>query len=372
MWPTSPLWDAAWRAGGQMVVRAEVWRAGAVQTLPDGSTSLRVLGGSVTIDEGSKVRRTLSLQVANTDLDPVQASDLLSPFTTDLRVWVGITLTDGTVESAPVGVFRLTSVARSSVREALTLSGSDYSAVIARSRFLAPWVTAAGGLVTSEIAAIAQSVVPGLPVLDLTGSRALTTAATWDREPWDAVTQLAQSIAAEPFLSPSGLQLVIRPVPKVSGTSVWLCDAGSSTANLVDVAVGLSSEGVYNAVVASSSGSGPLVSAIAYQSSGPLAWSKIRAPRFYASPMLTTVDQCEAAAAGILARSVAYARQIAPQAVPNPALDVGDLVDVVLPSGAKEQRVITKIGLPLAPAVMSLDTRVAADVALAAYASGLT
>lgn len=372
MWPVSPQWDAAWRAGGTVVVRAEVWRDGALQTLPDGSSSLLVLGGTVTVDEASKVRRTLSMTVANTDLDPVAASDLLSPFTTDLRVWVGITLSDGSVESAPVGVFRLTSVTRSSVRQALALAGSDYSWVVAQGRFLTPWVTTAGGLVSSEIAAIAQSAVPGLPMLDLTGSRALTSAATWDREPWDAVTQLAQSLGAEPFLAQSGLQLVLRPVPRVSGSPVWSCDAGSPTANLTDVSVGLSSDGVFNAVVAASSGPGAPVSAIAYQTTGPLAWSRVHRPRFYSSPMLTTVEQCQSAASAILARSVAFSRQIAPSAVPNPALDVGDLITVVLPSGAQEQRVVTRITIPLGPGEMALETRVAADVSVAAYASGLS
>lgn len=374
MWPVSSQWDSGWRAGGVVTVVAEVWSGGSRQTLPDGSTSLRVTGGTLTIDESSKVRRSLSLTVANTDLDPVGDASLLTPFGTDIKLWVGITYTDGSTELAPCGVFRLTAPARPSVFQPLTLAASDYAAVMQRARFLAPWVTNAGTLVTAEIAAMAQSAVPGQVVVDLTGSRAVTSAATWDRDRWDAMTALAQSIGAECFFDPQG-QLIIRAVPSTVMSTVWTCDAGTSTAVMTDVATGLSSDSVYNAVVATSTPpNGSPVTAVAYQTTGKLAWSNVKLPRFWATPLPMSYDGLCTAASSILAKSVAYSRAISPSAVWNPALDVGDPIRVVLPSGSSENRRVSRIVLPLSPegGPMQLDTRVAADVALTAYASGLS
>jgi hypothetical protein len=82
---------------------------------------------------------------------------------------------------------------------------------------------------------------------------------------------------------------------------------------------------------------------------------------------LVTVDGCQSAATAILARSVQFSRQISPVAVPNPALEGGDMAQVVLmpdSSGvvASEVRALSKIVLPLQPGSMSLDTRVGVDV----------
>ena len=373
MWPTSDQWDKAWRSGGTVVTRVEVWRAGVRQTLPDGSTSLLVNGGTVSVDESSKVRRTLTLTVGNVDLDPISAADLLSPFGTDLHVWAGITFTDGTTEVAPVGVFRIAAPGRSGVLSELAITASDYSKVLADARFLSPWVTPSGSLVTDEIHRMATDAVPSVTFLNLSGSRARTSVLTFDKDRWDAITSLAQSIGCEPYFDPTGT-LVVRAVPTVTTAPVWACTSNAADANMIDVATGLSGDTVYNAVIATGSASGaPPVAAIAYQRSGPLAWSAtFRRPRFYASPVLTTVQQCQSAATAILTRSVAYSRTLSPQSVPNPALDVGDSITVTLPSGLSDIRVVTSLRIPLAPGVMPLTTRVAVDAGLTPYVSGLS
>ena len=73
-----------------------------------------------------------------------------------------------------------------------------------------------------------------------------------------------------------------------------------------------------------------------------------------------------AAAAGLLARSEEHERIVDPQAVPNPALDVGDAVRVRVPSdGVDEVRIITALELPLGLEVMSVRTRRAAPYQIA-------
>jgi hypothetical protein len=148
---------------------------------------------------------------------------------------------------------------------------------------------------------------------------------------------------------------------------------------MTDVATGFSTERLYNAVAAQSSAANVTVSAVAFLDTGPFAWSStFQRPRFYSSPLLTTFDQCYKAALSILARSVAFSRQVSPQAIPNPALDVGDIVTVTLPADyngrvLSEKRVLSRITFPLDPAgEMALDTRVEIDASVTADVGSLS
>lgn len=365
MYPVSGRWDDAIRSSPNLQVVVEVWRSGARQTLPDGTTSLAVVDGTLMVDESQKVRRSLNLTTANPELTPVLATDLLSPATTDLKVFIGPQYTEGDVELAPMGVFRISSSARSGYLAGVSITAGDYTKVLTDARFLAPWATPAGNLVSAEIQSMALDALPGLTFIDLTGSTARTTATSWDRNRWDAMDKLASSIGAEVFFDVVG-RLILRPVPQVtsSSTSVWSVNAGDETAVITDYATALSADRVYNAVVATSSAQGVTASGAAYLTDGPYAYSAtFKRPQFYSSPMLTTVGQCQSAASAILARSSAASRQISAQVAPNPALDVGDIVQVTLMPEASgrttsELRVVSKLTFPLRESAMSLDTRV--------------
>lgn len=358
MWDVSGRWDDAIRRAHDVVTTIEVWQNGSKQT------TLNCTGGTVTLDEGSKVRRTISFDCSDVALEPDDAADLLSPFGTDLHVFSGITYTEGDTELVPLGVFRIGNTTRASILAGLSITGSDYSQPIADDRFVTPWNTPAGSAIVDEIARIVHDFDSTIEVYDLTGSQQLTAKATFEQERWDAIESLAASIGAEAAFDQVG-RLIVRPVPMPTSTSdvVWVVDAGYDTAVITDVATGLSAEGVYNAVVASSSSAGDNpVSSVVYQSSGPLAWrAGFKRPRFYSSPLLKTADACTSAATAILARSAVYSRQINPIIVPNPALDVGDFVQVVMADGTTEIRALSKITVPLDLNPMDLETRIGID-----------
>lgn len=372
-WPVSARWDQGVRVSHDVVSRVEVWRNSVRQTLPDGSTSLRVVNGSVTVDETSKVRRSLRLTVANPELVPVVSGDLLAPPTTDLKVFSGIRYTEGDTEFVPVGVFRITSPSQSAWLGGLQIQADDYAKVMIDARFLSPWATPAGTSVVSEITRIALDALPGITIVDLTGSQVVTQAAAWDRDRWDTMQKLAAGIGAEVFFDQAG-RMLIRYVPQVTLTSspVWTIDAATSTAVMTDVALGLSTERLYNAVVASSSASGVVASGVAYLTTGDFAWSStFKRPRFYSSPALTTVEQCFEAARSILARSAVFSRSIAPSHAPNAALDGGDFVRVKLPVDVNgrvvsEMRALSRFTFSLGPGPMTSDTRAPSDMSVAA------
>ncbi len=361
MWPVSDRWGDLLATSHVVQARAEVWRAGS----PTG-VELGVIDGSVRADETSKTRRQLTLNVADVDLMPSLLGDLLAPVDADLVVYRGMVATDGVLEEVPVFTGRLTSPSTQGVYAALSLPGDDYSGVLARARFVRPWVTPAGSRIVDEIARMVHDVLPWVDVIDLTGSAVRTKIATWDLERWDAIESLASSIGAECYFGPDG-GCVLRPVPVVGSQTVadadWVIDSGE-TSVLLDYGRSMDVSGVYNAVVATSSDTNhPNLTAVAYQSTGPLAWrAGVKFPRFYASPLLATTAQCASAAKAMLARSLAYSVVVSPTVAPNGASDVGDLVALQLPDEASPTlRVLSGFTLPLGLDAMTLMLRTDAD-----------
>jgi hypothetical protein len=225
-----------------------------------------------------------------------------------------------------------------------------------------PWNTPKGARVIDQITAMVLDVLPWVEVVDLTGSRVTHPGGAWERERWDAIDDLATSIGADVAFDPDG-RCLIRPVPTIAAEPDWTVDADTETAVLLDAGISLSVEGVYNAVTATSSEAGATpVSATVYQSRGPLAYvAGFKQPRFYASPVLKTQAQCVTAARGILARSLAYSQKLAPVAAPNPALEVGDTLAVILPGKEPVYRLLSGATIPLGPGPMPLDVRTEAD-----------
>lgn len=361
MWPVSGRWDAAISRSHDLVYYAEIWRAGSF-------TGVTIdLEGEVTGDESSKERRYLRATSGRTDLAPSTASSFLSPVDTDVRVFSGIRYTEGDTEVVPVGVFRLDAPGRRSIRGGgLEITGGDFMSVLAMARFLTPWNTPAGRLVVDEIKDLVLSVLPYVDVIDLTGSLVQTRPASWDSDRVGAIEVLAASIGAEAAFDAGG-RFVIRPVPTTSGPVAWDIATGEDTSVLIDASVGVNISNVYNAVRAfSSDGSVSPVTATVYQKTGPMAYRPgFQVTRRFASPVLTTTDQCAAAASAILSRSLAFSRRIAPTTLPNPALDIGDVVTLTLPGEAQVTRVISRFTLPVGPGPMQIETRESADPATA-------
>jgi hypothetical protein len=367
MYEVSDRFLQAVAASHEVVSRVEVWRDDVYVQ------DLAVTGGTVTVDESSKVRRTLSLRSSDIDLDPRTAEDLLSPFGTDLRVYTGVRFTEGDEEVVPVGVFPIQTAGRDGWLADLGLQADDRSRTIADSRLLKPYTPASGTSALDAIASLAQAVIPSVEVYDLTADLRVTRArlgsVTYERERWDAIEAIASGLGCEAFFDVEG-RLIVREVPEVlaDSSSVWTVASGTDDAVMLDISTSLSADKVYNAVVASSAGEAdaPVITAIVYQESGPLRWRPgVQRPRFYASPLIKTIEDAVAAGRAILARSLVYSQGVGLEALPNPALDVGDVVTVVHPDGLTEQRVVSRIDVPLSLDAMGLDTRVGVDAASA-------
>lgn len=358
MWPVSDRFLDALGHTHNRVTRVDVTRGGALL-----ESDVPITGGTVTVDESSQVRRTLSLDVGDVALNPVDTASLLAPFGTELVVRSGVRFPEGDEELVPVGVFRIDETNQGSAFAAVGITGSDRAKEIAEARLLVPWNVPAGRTILEEITRVIDYVDNSWEIVDLTGANEYTTSATVERERWELLELLASSIGAELFFDQTGV-LILRDVPNHADSEdvVWTVRPGEGGV-LGDVSSGLSREGIYNGVVATNetdTGARPIV-AFAFQKSGPFRWGGDfgRVPRFYSSPFVRTVEQARKAAAAVLARSTGYAQQIDPEVVANPALDVGDTIQVELPNGDVHYQIVHRLAVPLGSetAGMRIETR---------------
>lgn len=206
--------------------------------------------GYVQIDD-QVVRRNVDITFVDADgvLTPADASDLLAPKGTELRVSRGLYLPDGTIEYIPLGVFGIvTAQVRShSMGTVLEITGNDRVDAVRTRRFSVPWSVAAGTLVSQAISDIVTSRIPNIPV-HITPTTFVTTEVVFDRltSPWDAVTSLATAANLTAYFDQLG-SLVIAPVG-VEDTGLTYT-VGSEIATLMNVERTMDSSQTYNGVI---------------------------------------------------------------------------------------------------------------------------
>lgn len=363
MWPVSDRFITALGYSHGVFSQVDVWRSGAL-VVP----ALKISSGSVKVDEGSRVRRTVTLTIADPSLAPIDADSLLAPVGTELHVFSGVVFPDGTTELVPVGVFRVQTTDVSEWGGTVAIQGSDRTSALADDRFIAPRNTPAGTRVVDEIVAMVTATLPDVEVFDETGDDTVTaTATTWDRDRDAAIESLAASIGAEAFFNQEG-QFIIRPVPKVPDDVTdedadWIVTAGESGV-MVNAGVSMSREGVYNGVVVigqAVDGINGAPTALAVVSGGPYAWTGPfgHKPKFFTSSLIFSADQALVVARARVGLLSPLQRVISPETIPNPALSAGDILKVVLPDGDSSFHVVTGFDLPLTPSTFTIETRVA-------------
>jgi hypothetical protein len=230
--------------------------------------------------------------------------------------------------------------------------------------FVAPFQP--DGTLVSTVRALVE---PALTV-QFTGltDRSVPAGMQWDKDRLGALHEVLDAWPAAAEVTPEG-ELLVQPPPSEPGISVWdLSDendgtvtrwrGGSSRAGLFNVVVArgedVNGEPVQG-VVLDAAGSSPT------RAQGP--YNPLPVPHEFFSPLLTTVDQCRAAAATILERKQrTQARRLDVSTVPQYALQVGDTATVtgeeIGLAGALA--VIESLALPLTPGggAMGLSLRV--------------
>lgn len=359
MWPHSTSAANTIRGSHAMLVRATAHSAhgGVVSDLP-------VTSGSVDVDSSSQTRRTATIGFAADTLWPDDAFAILSPIGSELEVEYGVVVAGG-IEWIPLIYGPITDATRSRPTDntaAITVKVADRSFKVAEARFDQPNQSIPGATTVAEIRRLITAVLPNVSVVDFTGSTKVAPLLDMERERWsDGVEKLADSISAEVFADPRG-NFVIRTEPDITDPIVWVVTAGDDGI-LIAESDEYSRDLVYNRVVASGQrvDGTPPVYAIA-SDTNPNSATYINGPfgiktRFYASPLMTTVPQCQSAADSLLARVTGRHLNVTFDTIVNPALDVGDVIQLVI-GDRTEIHIVDKFNIPCAPGeLQSVKTR---------------
>jgi hypothetical protein len=354
MYPVSARFLEAVKRSHEIVTAVDVYSGGAL--IVKGQP---VAAGSVTVDAKSRVRRTCDLTLAVVDA-PQDLTDPLMPNGAEVVLYRGVQFSPGDAEWCPMGVFRVDSVTVSRPTLSVQLRGSDRGILIQDDRFLIPQ-DVTGSSCKAEIRHLVTQTLPSVTFVD-TAKRdlAMWDAVTWERERWDAIDKLAGAINAECFFDHEG-RFVMAPEPDRGDPAVFSVEAGRT---LISTKTDITRLSTYNAVVVvgDQAGEDPITPQVAYDTDpasvtrwdGPFG----HRPMFYSSQFIRTEAQALAAAQSRLVKVVGLPRSLDFTAVPNPALDAGDVVEVVFVNGAREKHIIDRLSIGLGvDSVMSVGTR---------------
>lgn len=347
----SDKFRAALTHSHQIVTRVDAFYQGAL-TLSD----IPITDGSVTVDRGSTVRRTLSLTVADPRLLPWDASDPLAVYGQTLVVQRGIRFTDGSTELLQLGTFRIDEPAADVHLGPLTLTGKSKEAAIIDDKFLAPATTRGQGSCVQAIQFLIQQTLPDATVVNLTadGRNPTCAVATWDAnsDRWDAVTQIAASMQAEIYVDHLDRFVIVDIPNALTNPVVWeIADGEGGT--LMSATRHMSRASVFNAVVVSgensATGTAP-VSAVAMDNdpNSPTRWDGPygHVPTTYSSALVTSVGQAQVTADAMLPDLISPNVTMDIATVPNPALEAGDCLRTVA-TGRKQLYLAQSFTVPL-------------------------
>lgn len=232
----------------------------------------------------------------------------------------------GNVELLQRGVFVIQE--SEPVGDAVEVHAVGLQALIAEARLVSPYQPT--GTLASAIRSLME---PAIPVLIDAGlvDRAVPASVNYDEDRLKTVQEILDAWPARGYVDPQGFY---RVVPATQSTTPVLSLTDGAGGTVIQMRGRSTREGAFNAVVArGTSTTGQQVQAVAYATSGPKVYggpfNPLVVPFFFPSPLLTTVDQCLAAANSVLARKLRQVSQeYSVEAVPHPALQDGDCVSL--------------------------------------------
>ena len=328
-------------------------------TWPSGLTSrVDAITGQVTVDSSPGVRRTLTLDVPDSDM----WSGLVLGGAT-LRPYRGVRYVDGSTEVVPLGVFDLRATSRDlSGLQPGNLTAPDRWRKVQQARFYTPTVSTLPTVAAQWGLLASDPITAPTTFRNLSGSTTPLAPVVWERDRGKAAEDLAASIGCEGYFNVFG-DPTLRPVTSATALSVWTVDVGTRGV-LIGGKRDSSDEQTYNAVIVTSTrtdGLFPFDPQLA-EDRNPASPTYIYGPfghvaRFYSSPAITTAEQAVGAARALLRQVVGVASSLSLTSVVNPALDVGDVITVSTASTVSTH-IIDALTVPLGPdGSMTIATR---------------
>lgn len=219
---------------------------------------------------------------------------------------------------------------------------------------------------SGTLASTVRSLVEPALTVEIDGTlidRSIPVGMQWDDDRLGALGEVLNAWAATGRVTEDGL-LLIEPLSDTGTPVLSLTDGVGGT--VVRWQSTTSRDGAYNVVVAQGeSAAGVQVQGVAYDydANNP-AWfggdfNALPVPYTYASPLLTTVSQCRAAAETTLRRlRRTSSRKLTITMIPHPGLMTGDVISVTGGGLASAPCMIEALTLPYSPDEMTLTVRV--------------
>jgi hypothetical protein len=241
----------------KVCAKVEVLSGSTVVLSTETETDLYVESGTVDMDRNAQFRRQLTLSLADPKRKylPISGSSYFHPLGPyELKVYRGIELTTGVKEMFSHGVFGIADLEIEDGTDGSALMkivGYDKSRKIRRAKLVRPYTIAQNTNTVTAIRDLITFAMTTAPTFLATSTSYTTNFNRLEVEtdPWDTVTELAESIGFEVFFNSDGA-CVIQPIPNPAGGVVSYSYHEGVDAIFGKITKSLSDEEAYNGVLA--------------------------------------------------------------------------------------------------------------------------
>jgi hypothetical protein len=372
-WPVSARFREAVQGTHRAIARVQLLTPGPVTggvpqfgAVPTGGLELPILDGDVVLSATADVKGSLAAEV------PGDYWDLLQPYGAELFAERGIDFGDGTREMVPLGYFRISKISQDrSPYGPIRIDADDRTAQLRQTRVVYPYQIPTGTthrqlfttLVNGNAAPAATNIASygmyvGRPVTivwDLAGynpdTATVSTGAVVDDSVYDFLAKLVAEKGCVIRFRRTGELSVERRDPDIAAPADFVLREGK-TGTLVQASRSVDRDGVFNMVRATGSDpahqTGYRLSYITDPTS-PIRWDGPFGPsiRYYASPVLSTSAEADAAAETILARATGLPTEQSLWAIPDPTVGPLNIATAVVGNLAPANHVVDEVAIPL-------------------------
>jgi hypothetical protein len=334
--------------------------------------NISVADGDIRVDRNAAVRRTGSITVVDDSLIGSVAQETLSPYGTEVKIRHGLVYPDGTEELIPMGVFIIDTISWDEESamlhggQAFKLDLIDRAMVMNRAD-IGPTLSFTGWYMTAVINHLMEYFWPELNITYGAGVgdwRNPGGTAFSSGNHWDIVMKMAKNMGGEIYFDVEGDPVVLLDPVFDESTSnqdaIWTVSGASvDDGTMISGSRGITREGVYNSVyvIGQSATNGPPPTAHVFNVN-PNSKTNRNGPfrkmgKRIEDSTLTNAWKCQQLASKTLYELTRLSRSASFSCVPNPLLEVGDIVLLEYPSGDKEPALLESFSFPLGGGAMS-------------------
>jgi hypothetical protein len=351
MRPVSDAFLRTLQGSHRMFARVKVLVAYQEGTQPTGY-EITIVDGNVRSDASADVRSSLALTTDGVNMWPHDITDLLAPYGNELFVERGINYGNGTIEIVSLGYFRIDRTDQDDGPDgSINISASDRMAGIVDARLPFPVQFDAGTSVETVFDQLVHEVYPDATIeFDFAaGGSTFNTAHVAEEDRFAFLRDVAKSRGKIMYWDYRGiLRVESPPDPTVP---VYEINSGRG-GTMVTLSRSLTRQGVYNGVIARgdqpTDDAQPIALVVDNNPASPTYWNGRfgKVPRYYYSSFITTAAQATSAATSLLQQAIGLPYSIDLNAVPNPALEPYDSIQITAPD-TTDVHVIDSISIPL-------------------------